>query len=176
VTFTGGRRWRGKVAVSETTYPYILTIRQAPDARLSANKRSKRGGYYGREDATKTQRKDAGYEFQDQWIADPLSGELSLLVRVIWPRGKRGKLPDVDGLGSYVKPLLDAMQGIVVVNDDQFRRVAFEQQRADAVTARYYPQGCVQFVIETWREVPDVRSFHDALVHEGPMAGPWDHD
>jgi Holliday junction resolvase RusA-like endonuclease len=137
------------LAVSD--YPVVLTIRQAPDVRLSANAR-RRGKYWEQHKATDSDKTAAGYEIAAQWPSAPLDGDLSLLVRVIWPKGKRGTLPDTDGLGSYTKGFLDSLNGVVVHDDKQFRRVAFEQQRADAVTARYYPQGCVQFVIETWQE------------------------
>jgi Holliday junction resolvase RusA-like endonuclease len=140
------------MAMRECPYPVVLTIRQAPDVRLSANAR-RRGNYWEQRAVTSVEKAGAIYELNDQWPSDPLDGDLSLLVRIIWPRGKGGRLPDVDQLGSYVKPHIDALEGLVVHNDDQFRRVAFEQQRADDITARYYPAGCVQFVIETWREV-----------------------
>ena len=131
---------RGVMVVESTIYRIILA--GAPPASLSANAR-RRSNYWEQREATRTALEAAQWQIRQQWAHGLMDTAMSLHVLIGWPRGKKGTLPDCNQLASYVKPHIDALEGLVLVNDAQIQQATFEQTRLDAAAAVHYPDGVV---------------------------------
>jgi hypothetical protein len=118
-----------------------LILPTAPDVRLSSNAR-RRGNVWEQREATEQAYLVAKLSITDQWFDGPrLLIALEARILVGWPKGKRGRLPDVDSLSPCIKPFIDALQGRVILNDNQLGRVSYEQTRLDAAATAIYPHG-----------------------------------
>lgn len=125
-----------------------IIIPYAPPAALSVNNR-RRGNVWAQRAATEQVLWHALPAVREQWPGDMLTGPLSLTVTVLWPCGRKGKLPDTDTLGSFTKPYVDALEHVAIDNDSQIERVTFTQQRLDrSTTETRYPDGAVVLDLE----------------------------
>lgn len=125
-----------------------LIIPSAPVAALSANNR-RRGNVWEQRKATAEALEFAQWTIREQYDGPVLPGPFALSLRILWPSGRKGRLPDVDQLGSFCKPVIDALQGIVLADDRQVQRVTFSQERLDkAATQTHYPNGAIVMDLE----------------------------
>ena len=136
----------------QATDTYRIILSGAPPACLSANNRRK-GNVWQQRAATEAEKEAAQWQICEQWPHGLMDQPIDLSVVIGWPKGRKGRLPDVDQLGSFVKPLIDALEGLVIVNDNQIQRVTFQQVRLDAAGAVHYPDGVV--MLDLSEHVPD---------------------
>ena len=107
-----------------------VRIPMVPAPALSPNMRSRRGGHYEREAATRELReaawaavytKDADGDCLIDWTR--FKGPVQVHEHIIWPKSK-GVLPDPDSIATYCKPALDGIVDAGLIAGDSHRHIA----------------------------------------------------
>ena len=119
-----------------------LILSGVPDRKLSPNNR-RRMHWASEARLTSQVRDEFGWLLRDHYQGEITASPVQLTVSVIWPRGTR--LGDVDALAAMCKPVLDALQGVVYVDDKQVTSVRYSQARDDTGT---WPDGCTVIDVE----------------------------
>jgi len=119
-----------------TARSVTITIPMAPSHLLSPNQRSKRGGHWEREEATRELRQAAwfaGCDYVNECnrklrgvsvLCVPMFFTVTIHEHVIWPKSKRGELPDPDSLATYCKAALDGIVDAGIIAGDSHKHIA----------------------------------------------------
>jgi hypothetical protein len=130
-------------SVAPLTEAVTVRIPMSPAPALSPNNRSKRGGSWQREAATRELREAAmlvasGHravrELEGWWLPD---GIVHIHEHIIWPKSQRGDLPDPDGLATYCKPALDGIVDAGILTGDSAKHIASVTTSQEKGTERF---------------------------------------